>query len=116
LGSIESRKQSVFWNDGHDIHFCEGAEPHPGDFLIWTKCDRDVLRMRLTWWTVILERRRAELVSAWLPRNAPFRFSPYDRAVKKSARAFGTIRTGLIASGLVADKHSDRTDDQVDAN
>ena len=39
---IESGKQAVFWNDGHVVHFCEGGEPHPGDFLIWTKCGRDV--------------------------------------------------------------------------
>jgi hypothetical protein len=33
----------IFWRDRQGVtHNCEGSEVHPGIFLAWTKCERDV--------------------------------------------------------------------------
>jgi len=32
----------VFWDDGSNVHACDGAEHPPGIVLLWTDCGRDV--------------------------------------------------------------------------
>ena len=32
----------LYWNDGAVVHSCEGSEVHPGIFLVWTECEKDV--------------------------------------------------------------------------
>lgn len=39
---IEKKRMPAFWNDGKVVHQCEGSQVHPGIFLVWTKCARDV--------------------------------------------------------------------------
>lgn len=34
--------QAIKWDDGKLIHACAGTEVHPGIFLLWTRCRKDV--------------------------------------------------------------------------
>lgn len=34
--------EKLFWDSGKYIHACERSQIHPGRWLAWTKCKRDV--------------------------------------------------------------------------
>ena len=39
---MTDKEKTIYYDDEHGIHVCEGAKVHPGVFLVWTLCQKDV--------------------------------------------------------------------------
>lgn len=39
---IANGTRPAYWEENGTIHKCSGSEVHPGIFLMWTACERDV--------------------------------------------------------------------------